>query len=447
MKISVVFRTSLASVAFASVLSSSAQIAHPSQTVSNNGPDVISRVTKVKGLKFAAASLQAPSDAFCRINFGSPCYSPQEIRNAYNLTSILNDGYTGTGQTIIIIDSFGSPTIAQDLQAFDAGYGLPDPPSFTALAPLGTVPFDPTNGDQVGWAFETTLDVEWAHAMAPGANIVLLTSPVSETEGVQGMPEFLALEKYALDHQLGKIISQSWGATENTLFTPAGQEVFRNFEDFYQRAAREHVTVLASTGDFGSSNPDVNGNIYPFPTVGYPASSPHVTAVGGTSLYADTSGNYLYEITWFASGGGVSQQFPEPVYQLRLPSAVQQILGQHRGIPDVAYNADPGTTILVYATFLPAPNQGYFGIGGTSEGSPQWAGIIADANQLAGHPLGFLNTKLYSSHEGRLFHDIVFGANALNGVTGYVATRGWDLTTGWGTPDVGRLLRELATSE
>lgn len=182
-------------------------------------------MTKVKGLKFAAASLQAPSDAFCRINFGSPCYSPQGIRNSYSLKSILNDVYTGTGQTIIIIDSFGSPTIVQDLQAFDAGYGLPDPPSFTVLAPLGTVPFDPTNGDPVGWAFETTLDVEWAHAMAPGANIVLLTSPVSETEGVQGMPEFLALEKYALDHQLGKIISQSWAATENTLFTPAGQEV------------------------------------------------------------------------------------------------------------------------------------------------------------------------------------------------------------------------------
>jgi subtilase family serine protease len=119
-------------------------------------------VTKVKGLKLASTLQQAPPDASCRINFGSPCYSPQEIRNAYGLTSLLNTGYTGTGQTIIIIDSFGSPTIAQDVQAFDAGYGLPDPPSLTVLSPLGTVPFDPTNSDQVGWAFETTLDVEWA---------------------------------------------------------------------------------------------------------------------------------------------------------------------------------------------------------------------------------------------------------------------------------------------
>lgn len=434
-------------LALAGVLSAQAQVTHPSQTTRNAGSDVISRVTKVKGLKLATTSQQAPPDAFCRVIFGSPCYSPQEIRNAYGLTSLLRAGYTGTGQTIIIIDSFGSPTIAQDLQAFDAGYSLPDPPSLTVLAPLGTVPFDPTNSDQVGWAFETTLDVEWAHAMAPGADIVLLTSPVSETEGVQGMPEFLALEKYALDHKLGKIISQSWGATENTLFTPAGQQVFADFEALYQRAVEEKVTVLASTGDFGSSNPDVNGKFYPFPTVGYPASSPRVTAVGATSLYADTVGRYLYEITWFASGGGVSQQFPEPPYQRSLPLSIQQMLGQHRGIPDVAYNADPSTTILVYATFLPPPNQGYFGIGGTSEGSPQWAGIIADANQLAGRPLGFLNPKLYSSHEPRLFHDIVFGANALNGVPGYVADRGWDLTTGWGTPDVEKLVEELTQSE
>jgi subtilase family serine protease len=447
MKPSSVVGVAMGSLVLVSMLCSQAQVAHPAQTTKGTASDVISRVTKVKGLKFALASQQAPPDGFCRINFGSPCYSPQEIQKAYDLTSTLAAGYTGSGQTIIIIDSFGSPTIAQDLQAFDAAYGLPDPPSFTVLSPLGTVPFDPTNSDQVGWGFETSLDVEWSHAMAPGANIVLLTSPVSETEGVQGMPEFLALEKYALDHKLGKIISQSWAATENTLFTPAGQQVFADFEAFYQRAMEENVTVFASSGDFGSSNPDVNGNFYPFPTVNYPASSPRVTAVGGTSLYADTAGNYLYEIAWFAGGGGVSQQFAEPSYQFSLPPSVQQILGQHRGLPDVAYNADGSTTILVYTSFLPAPNQGFFGIGGTSEGSPQWAGIIADANQFAGHPVGFLNPKLYSSHESRAFHDIVYGANAFNGVTGYVATRGWDATTGWGTPDAGRLIRMLAEND
>ena len=132
-----------------------------------------------------------PTDAYCRINFGSPCYSPQEMRTAYGLDGLLHAGMVGAGQTIVIIDSYGSPTIAADLKAFDAGYGLPDPPSFRILAPLGTVPFDPnTYPDQPGWAAETTLDVEWAHAMAPGAAIVLLTSPVDETEGVQGCRNF-----------------------------------------------------------------------------------------------------------------------------------------------------------------------------------------------------------------------------------------------------------------
>jgi subtilase family serine protease len=130
-----------------------------------------------------------------------------------------------------------------------------------------------------------------------------------------------------------------------------------------------------------------------------------------------------------------------------LSAPVQQILNGHRGIPDVAYNADGSTSILIYLSFLGPSAAGYYAIGGTSEGSPQWAGIIADANQLAGHPLGFLNPKLYSLGRSELFHDIVFGANALNGVPGYVATRGWDLTTGWGTPNASRLVRELADSE
>ncbi|MGB7592215.1 MAG: hypothetical protein WBO19_13345, partial [Terriglobia bacterium] len=108
-------------------------------------PDVISRVTKVKGLKLVStSSLLPPTDAECRIDTGLPCYSPQEIRNAYRLTALLDAGYTGAGQTIIIIDSFGSPTIQEDLSTFDAGYGLPAPPSFTVLAPLGTVSFDPS---------------------------------------------------------------------------------------------------------------------------------------------------------------------------------------------------------------------------------------------------------------------------------------------------------------
>ena len=394
-----------------------------------------------------------PTDAQCFAAIGLHCYSPQQIRTAYGVTTLINNGDTGAGQTIVIIDSFGSPTIQSDLETFDAGYGLPDPPSFKVLAPLGTVPFDPTNSDMVGWAEETSLDVEWSHALAPGANIVLLTSPVDETEGVQGMPQFLQLEQYALDHHLGNIISQSWGATENTLFTPAGEAVFASFEAFYLRAALQHVTVLASAGDTGATNYELNvSTLYSFPVVGFPASSPLVTAVGGTSLMADTSGNYQSETVWDTTtnggGGGISQFFHEPNYEeAHLHSSVKKELNQHRGIPDISYNADPNTSILVYISFLGPAAAGYYFIGGTSEGSPQWAGIIADANQLAGHPLGFLNEALYrlgdSSDAAASFHDITVGNNNFGGVTGYNATPGWDLASGWGTPQAETLVTNL----
>jgi subtilase family serine protease len=387
-----------------------------------------------------------PTDAFCRAIAGGPCYSPDEIRTAYGLTSMVNAGFTGAGQTIVLIESYGSPTIEADLQAFDQGYGLPDPPSFKVISPLGTVPFDPaTYPDQPGWAAETTLDVEWAHAMAPSANIIVLTSPVDETEGVQGMPEFLALEKYALEHHHPNVISQSWAATENTLFTPSGRQVFANFEEFYERARKEHVTVLASTGDYGSTAPELDGvTLYPFPVVGYPASSPQVTAVGGTSLFADTSGNYQYETAWQAGGGGISQFFSEPDYQGHsLSSQLQTTLGGYRGIPDLSFNADPNTGILIYLSFFGPAAAGYYFIGGTSEGSPTWAGIVADLNQFAGHPLGFLNPRLYAlgRHGGiyDFFHDVTIGNNSIAGVPGYNATAGWDLTTGWGTPDLIRI--------
>jgi len=404
-----------------------------------------------------ARDSQPPTDAFCRLNFGSPCYSPQEMRTAYGLNGLIEAGMVGAGQTIVIIDSYGSPTIAADLAAFDAGYGLPDPPSFTVLAPLGTVPFDPaTYPDEPGWASETTLDVEWAHAIAPGAAIVLLTSPVDETEGVQGLPQFLALEKYALDHHLGKIISQSWSATENTLFAETagaeGPKVVADFSALYERAALEHVTVLAAAGDDGSSNPETNGvAFYPFPTVGFPASSPLVTAVGGTTLNADTSGNYQSETVWSnpgccAGGGGISQLFREPLYQqLSLSKGVRKELGGMRGVPDVSYNADCNNVILVYLSYLGPADAGYYGICGTSEGSPQWAGIVADLDQYAGRPLGFLNPALYALGGFGRFdsvgRDITSGNNALLDVPGavapgYSATHGWDAASGWGTPNL-----------
>jgi subtilase family serine protease len=402
----------------------------------------------------------APTDAQCRTTFNVPCYSPQEIRKAYDVTPLIKSGFTGKGQTIVIIDSYGSPTLVSDLKTFDAGYHLPNPPSIKQLAPLGSVPFDPTNGDQVGWAEETSLDVQWSHALAPDAKIIVLTSPVSETEGVQGMPQFLALEKYALDHHLGNIISQSWATTENTLFDKSSEFVLDKFETFYKQAAKAHISIFASAGDSGTANVDVAGNIYPFPTVGFPASSPYVTAVGGTSLYADTKGNYQSETVWndlatqgideSATGGGVSQFFKEPDYQKdTLPASTQKELKGHRGLPDISYNADPYTSVPVYLGFLGAASNAFYLFGGTSEGSPQWAGITADANQFAHRALGFLNPALYRIGSQRFaakvaYHDITVGNNATDKLPGYSATPGWDAATGWGTPKAAGLAVELA---
>jgi subtilase family serine protease len=412
---------------------------------------------RMKGV-FAADTGAPPTYAYCQANYQAACYSPQDLRRAYGLDGLIEAGIDGAGQTIVIIDSYGSPTIAADLHAFDVGYGLPDPPSLRVLAPVGTVPWDPTTyPDQPGWAFETTLDVEWAHAMAPGAAIVLLTSPVDETEGVQGMPQFLALEQYALDHHLGKIISQSWGATENTFFPevagPQGPKVIADYEAFYARAVQENVTLLTGAGDEGSSNQETDGvTFYPFPTVGFPASSPFVTAVGGTDLYADSSGRYISETVWndagcCAGGGGISQIFREPEYQqFSLPWSTQAQLGGMRGVPDVSYNAAVvNEFIFVYASFPGSGGAGWSGIGGTSEGSPQWAGIVADLNQYSGRPLGFLNPSLYalgaSGRFSSMGRDITKGNNALLDVPGatapgYSATRGWDLASGWGTPNL-----------
>jgi len=444
-------------VLISSVLSLPAKSGYQGQAEPPNvRPDILTGIRKVKGLRLVLnPSSRPPSSADCLNEFGVPCYSPQQLQEAYGLTPLLDAGYTGTGETIVIIESFGSPTIAEDLKVFDAGYGLPDPPSMAVLAPLGSVPFDPNNSDQVGWALETTLDVEWAHAMAPGAAIVILTSPVDETQGVQGLPEFLQLEQYALDHHLGHIISQSWGTAENNLLDAEGRQVVKRFEHFYLRAAVEKVTVLSGSGDFGSTNLDLNGNLYPYPTVIFPASSPLVTAVGGTSLSLDSNGDYQAETVWNdlsgASGGGVSQLFSEPLYQYPLPPSVQTVLKHHRGIPDVAYNADPNIgAIAIYAGFFP-PDFRWGITGGTSEGPPQWAGIIADANQLCGRPLGFLNRRLYllgAAHvESQFLHDITSGNNGFNGVPGYEATRGWDLATGWGTPKLSELIRKLAEQQ
>ena len=151
-----------------------------------------------------------------RAGYHIACYSPGQIRQAYQLPALAGRGITGAGQTIVIVDSFGSPTIGRDLQVFDTTFGLPAPPSLTVIQPAGRVPAYRPTANRVGWAGETNLDVEYAHAMAPGAKILLVETPTSENEGTTGFPQIVSAEEYVIGHHLGQVISQSFSATEQT---------------------------------------------------------------------------------------------------------------------------------------------------------------------------------------------------------------------------------------
>ncbi|MGO8981140.1 MAG: hypothetical protein ACLQER_17950, partial [Streptosporangiaceae bacterium] len=234
---------------------------------------------------------QPPTTAQCLEQTGFACYRPSQFQQAYDLRPLYARGLNGAGKTIIIVDSFGSPTIQSDLATFDRSFHLPPPPRFTVLQPVGPVPpFDPTNSTMVGWAIETSLDVEYSHAMAPGANIVLLETPVAETEGTVGFPQIVAAENYAINHHLGDVISQSFGATEETF--PSPQAIFR-LRSAYFNALVHHVTVLASAGDTGVTNySNVAGTLlYTRRVVGWPSSDPLVTSVGGLQLHLNAQGD------------------------------------------------------------------------------------------------------------------------------------------------------------
>ncbi|MDQ6642819.1 MAG: S53 family peptidase [Chloroflexota bacterium] len=380
---------------------------------------------------------------------GVYCYTPHQFRVAYGAEALTEKGFTGKGQTVVDIVSFGSPTLQQDMDAFDQQFGLPAI-KLQIINPLGTKTFDPSNKDMVGWTGETTLDVQIIHAIAPEAGIVVLTSPVSETEGTIGLPQFRQLEQYAIDHKLGTIVSQSWGASEVTLKDAAGQQEMQKWDAFFQKATTQQgMTFLSSSGDNGATDfSDLQATkLSTTATTSFPADEPWVTSVGGTSVIQN--GTTIEEKVWNSggggSGGGFSSFFTTPSFQKTLPSSVQSLLNNRRGVPDVAGDADPLTGLAFYQA------GGWSLAGGTSASAPLWAGLIAIANQMAGHSLGFINPALYklalSSNYAQDFHDITNGNNNVSykGVTvpGYQATTGWDPVTGLGTPNAEKLLPDL----
>ena len=376
------------------------------------------------------------------LSAGLFCYGPGALRKAYGVADLIARGYVGKGQTIVIIDAYGSPTAEADLTAFDKVFGLPAPPSFRQIRMPGSAPFDNTDPNQVGWAEEVSLDVQWSHAIATGAKIIVVAAVTNNDQDI------LDAQNYAINHHLGHIMSESFGELEY-LETPA---ILANNEKSYERAQDEDISVFVSAGDDGATGSDADGHLVLFSTPSYPASSPRVTTVGGTNLFfgtatnADPNGTYQGEVVWNdfgAGGGGVSKVFSTPKYQTKhLPRATLNSLNGFRGYPDLAYNAGVVGGVIVHLGFLPDPaDDGFYTFGGTSAGAPQLAAITAIANQLSGEPLGFINDNLYElGDEGVLrsvMHDITVGNNDFLGVTGFSATRGWDLVTGWGTPSRG----------
>jgi len=390
----------------------------------------------------------------CQTDFGISCYTPLQYYTAYDLNPLYQRGITGAGRTIVIVDSYGSPTIQSDVATFDAQFGLPA--ANLTIDQFGTIPpYDPTNSTMVNWAFETTLDVEYAHAIAPGAKIVLAETPVAEVEGTSGFPEMMNAEQSLINRGVGDVISQSFGATENTLpgFDGPNTPSLLNLRYAFKDAFWHHVTVLAAAGDTGATNAESDAvTLYPYPVNSWPSSDPLVTSVGGSQLYLDNSGNRLQpDSVWNdgfgAGGGGYSQVFGRPLFQI----GVRHVVGDWRGTPDISMSAAVNGAAWVYASFGGIGGPGWELVGGTSEASPIFSGIIALTDQLAGHRVGWINPALYalgalSQHTGLStgLVDITTGNNSFGNVTGYNAATGYDLASGWGTIDAYKFVHALA---
>jgi subtilase family serine protease len=394
--------------------------------------------------------LPAPiSTTDCMAEIGINCYTPVQYRAAYNLNPLYHLGITGQGRTIVIVDSFGSPTIRNDIKVFDKQFGFPDPD--LKIVKFGNVPaFDPTDETQVGWAEETTLDVEYAHSIAPRAKIVLAETPVAETEGVTGLPEMMNAERSLINAGVGDVISQSFGATENTFpgFSQGNYSSLLNLRYAFKDAAAHHVTVLAASGDAGATDFEADGaNLYPF----------RVNSIGGSQLSLGDAGNRTAPDTVWndgfgAGGGGESAVFSRPPFQ----TGVRGVVGSYRGTPDISMSAAVNGGCWVYMSFagIERPGQsdpGWYIFGGTSEATPIFSGIVALADQWAGHRLGLINPALYAlgalSAQGvnTGLVDITTGNNTFAGVTGFNAGRGYDLASGWGTiNDAARFVLALA---
>jgi subtilase family serine protease len=339
-------------------------------------------------------------------------YTPAQVRHGYGFDRL---SFNGAGQTIAIVAAYDDPNAYADLIRFDRAFRLADPPAFVKATPQGMP------AANAAWAGEIALDVEWAHAVAPGAKILLVEAKSAN------IPDLLAAVDYARNYPGVSVVSMSWGGPEffneasfDTYFlTPAGH--------MGGGGRAGGITFVASAGDSGAwYGPE------------WPAVSPSVLAVGGTALRLTADGTYLSESGWAGSGGGYSKYDMEPAYQ----SAAQHT--GRRSNPDVAYNADPSAGVYVYDSYtIPSGYSGWYSYAGTSAGAPQWAALIALADQgRASYGLGSIANAQATVYAlpANDFHPIAGGYN------GYSVTNGYNPVTGLGSPFADRVVLGLISA-
>jgi subtilase family serine protease len=340
-------------------------------------------------------------------------FSPAQVRHAYGFDQITNQG---KGQTIGLVDAYDDPNAEADLGVFDAQYGLPACTSsngcFRKVYASGKKPAANAN-----WAVEMALDVEWAHAIAPQANIVLVEAASNS------LSDLVAASKVAVGDG-ASVVSMSWTTGE-----------FSTEKSMDNNFVASGVTFLAASGDSGTG-------------VSYPAASPDVVGVGGTTLSLSSNGSYLMETAWSGSGGGISTVEPEPLFQAQFP--IPYDAQGRRGVPDVSYNANPATGYAIYDSVAINGYAGWFQVGGTSAGTPQWAALVAIANSLRVTArkanLSSADPSLYTLAQTAPTTDYHAVTQGTNGTCGTVcdAGAGYDYVTGLGTPRAPAMVAALA---
>jgi subtilase family serine protease len=340
-------------------------------------------------------------------------FAPAQIRHAYGFDQVTNQG---AGQTIGIVDAYDDANAESDLGVFSAQFGLPACTSsngcFRKVYANGKKPAANAN-----WAVEIALDVEWAHAIAPKATILLVETPTNS------LSDLLTGVTTAVKNG-ASTVSMSWTVGEFSGET----SMDKNF-------VSSGVTYLAASGDAGT------GAVYP-------AASPDVVGVGGTSLYLSANGSYQSETAWSGSGGGLSAFEREPSFQAQF--GIPNDPRGYRGNPDVSYNGNPGTGYAVYDSIGISGYAGWFQVGGTSAGTPQWAALIAITNSMRVAArkanLSSTNTTLYTLAKTAASTDFNAVTQGTNGTCGTMCTAstGYDYVTGLGTPQASALIAALA---